>query len=437
MSVLGAMNTAVSGLSAQSAAFGNISENISNSQTTGFKGVNTSFVDYLTSSTPTNNLSGSVVALPQYTNNVQGTITQSTNPLAMAISGQGFFSVAESNGATPSGQTTFNPQQFYTRAGDFAMNSQGYLVNSAGEYLQGWAVNPATGAVNQSQLQTIQVNQTQFSPVPTSTISLAANLPETPAAGSTAASQVQVYDALGNLQPVTVSWTQDSTNVWTATVTSPNNTPSATIGTAQVDFGPTASGNPVPAGTIGALGATTGAVTVTPYAAGAPASLNLTANFGSGNQTIALNLGNFGSSAGVTQFGGTTYNLLDASQNGVGVGAFSGISIQPSGNVVANYDNGQSVTLAQIPVTTFAAPNSLQSQNGQAYTATATSGNPIAQGANNNGAGTLVVGSVESSNVDLAKQFSNLIIAQNAYGANAKVITTASTLLQTAINMVQ
>ena len=97
MSLLGAMNTAISGLTAQSAAFGNISDNVANSQTTGYKQVETSFVDYLTTSTATVNDPGAVVAQPDYLNNVQGTITQINNPLALAIAGQGFFAVSQSD----------------------------------------------------------------------------------------------------------------------------------------------------------------------------------------------------------------------------------------------------------------------------------------------------------------------------------------------------
>ena len=97
MSLLGAMNTAISGLTAQSAAFGNISDNVANSQTVGYKEVNTNFVDYLTTSNATTNDPGAVVAQPAYANNVQGTITQVNNPLALAIAGQGFFAVSQSD----------------------------------------------------------------------------------------------------------------------------------------------------------------------------------------------------------------------------------------------------------------------------------------------------------------------------------------------------
>jgi flagellar hook protein FlgE len=105
--------------------------------------------------------------------------------------------------------------------------------------------------------------------------------------------------------------------------------------------------------------------------------------------------------------------------------------------VTANYNNGQSVTVAQIPVITFADPNALQRQNGQAFTSTLQSGVAIAQNQDQNGAGTLVAGSVEQSNVDIATQLSALIVAQEAYGANAKVISTANEMLETTLQVKQ
>ncbi|MDE2516819.1 MAG: flagellar hook protein FlgE [Rhodospirillales bacterium] len=436
MSLFGALNTAVSGLSAQSNAFGNISDNVANSQTVGYKGVDTSFIDYLTTSTATDNQPGAVTTRPDYTNEVQGTITQSTDPLALAIAGQGFFAVSEQNGTTTTGQPVFNTQQYYTRAGDFTMDKNGYLVNSAGEFLQGWAVNPATGIANQSSLQPIQITQTQFNPVPTSQVDLSANLPATPAAGTPVSSQVDVYDSLGNVHTLTLNWSQISTNDWAVTVTSPDNTPSTTIGSAEVQFG-SASGNPVSAGTIGAFGTTTGGITGAAYSAGGAATLTLATNFGSGAQSISLNMGNFGQANGVTQFAGTTYSLRNLSQNGVPPGSFTGITTTSAGDIVANYNNGQSETVAQVPVITFANADALQRQNGQAFTATNQSGAAIAQSESTNGAGNLVTGSVESSNVDIATEFSKLIVAQQAYGANAKMVTTADQLLQTTINMKQ
>jgi flagellar hook protein FlgE len=437
MSLFGALYTAVSGLTAQSAAFGNISDNVANSQTVGFKGVNTAFSDYLTTSTASDNQSGSVVATPEYNNEAQGSITQSTDPLALAISGAGFFAVNESNSATTSGTPIISSQQYYTRAGDFTLNKDGYLVNSAGEYLDGWITNQTTGVTDTTQLQTIQVNQSQFNPVATQNVDLSANLPATPSATTVTSSDIQVYDALGTAHTVTINWAQNTQNDWTATISCPDNTSGATIGTAEVQFGPETSGNAVAEGTVGAIGAVSGSVTGTSYAANTAADVSFVANFGNGNQTINLNLGDFGSSTGVTQFAGTTYNLRNVSQDGVPAGSFTGISMQASGNIVSNYNNGASITIAQVPLATFNAPDALQRQNGQAFTQDAASGNPSIQATGSNEAGSLVTGSVESSNVDIAAEFSKLIIAQQAYGANTKVVTTGSTLLQETIDMKQ
>ena len=113
MSLFGAMNSAISGLTSQSDAFGNISDNVSNAQTVGYKRVDTNFIDYLTTSNTNVNDPGSVVARPAYVNNVQGTVTQSDNQLALAIAGQGFFAVSQQSGEV-NNIPTFDQQQFYS-----------------------------------------------------------------------------------------------------------------------------------------------------------------------------------------------------------------------------------------------------------------------------------------------------------------------------------
>ena len=441
MSLFGAMNTAISGLNAQSNAFANISDNVANSQTVGYKRVDTSFVDYLTTSTATANDSGSVVGLPDYVNNVQGTITQTDNPLGLAIAGQGFFAVSQQTGEV-NGLPTFNPQQDYTRAGDFQMDKNGYLVNSAGEFLNGWPVNPATGVVNQNSLAPIQVTQTVFNPVPTSNVTIAANLPATPAAGTATAgspitSDIDVYDALGTMHTVALNWVQTASGDWTVSIDSPDDIAAPAVGTAEVQFGPVTSGNPVPTGTVGQITNVTGTVATTGYSAGSAATLSFVTDFGSGPQTVTLNLGTYGQTNGVTQYAGTQYNQGGVSQNGVPPGAFASVTTQTNGDIVINYNNGQTRTIAQVPVVTFNSPDQLQRQNGQAFTTTPTSGSPIAEQANTNGAGSLVVQSVESSNVDIAAEFSQLIVAQQAYSANAKLVTSADQMLQQTLNMKQ
>ena len=440
MSLFGAMNTAISGLSAQSDAFGNISDDVANSQTVGFKRVDTNFVDYLTTSTNSTNNPGAVVARPAYVNNVQGTITQTDNPLGLAIAGQGFFAVSQQTGSV-NNVPTFNPQTFYTRAGDFQLNKNGYLVNSAGQFLNGWAVNPNTGIANQNSLAPIQLTQTVYNPVPTGTVALSANLPATPAAGtatvaSPISSDIDVYDALGTSHVVTLDWVQTGVNDWTVSLDVPDDINARARGSAEVMFG-AASGNGVPEGTVGDIRNVTGTVTSPGYAANTGATLAFTTDFGSGPQTITVNLGTYGQTNGVTQYAGSEYNLRGLTQDGVPPGSFSGVSTQANGDIVVNYDNGQARTIGRVPLITFNNPNGLKRQNGQSFTATLESGTPLAEQASTNGAGNLVTGSVEGSNVDIATEFSKLIVAQQAYGANAKMVTTAQMLLQTTIDMKQ
>lgn len=434
MSLFSAMNTAISGLSAQSTAFGNISDNVANSQTTGFKRTDTAFIDYLTSSTAAANNPGAVVARPDYMNSVQGTLAQTDNPLSMAIAGQGFFSVSRETDQA-GGVTQFSPQGYYTRAGDFSMNKDGYLVNSAGDYLNGWSVDPSTGVVDRTSTAPIQVTQTVYNPVATTDLTLSANLPATPAAGTPVAPQVDVYDSLGTAHQVTLNWTQNAANDWSVSINVPDDINAAARGTADVQFGATASGNPVADGTVGKVGSGTGSVTTGTYSANNPATLSFTADFGNGPQAITLNLGNYGQSNGVTQYAGSTFSLRGINQNGVPPGSFSSVSTTTAGDIQVNYDNGQSRTVARAPLVTFNNPDALQRQNGQGFTATLASGDPLSQDAGTNGAGSLVTNSVEQSNVDIASEFSKLIVAQRAYTANTKMVTTADDMLQQTLDM--
>lgn len=432
MSLFGAMSTAISGLTAQSAAFGNIGDNVANSQTVGFKRIDTSFQDYLTTSNATQNQSGSVVARPDYVNTVQGTITQTDRPLDLAITGPGFFSVSRQIGEK-NGAPVFQSPIQYTRAGDFAVNRDGYLVNSTGHFLNGWSANTA-GVVDTTAVAPIQVGQSGYSPVATSEVRLSANLPATPDPAVPVASQVQVYDVLGQTHPLQLAWTPvtGTPNAWQVAISAAG--AAVPAGVAGIAFG--AIGNPAaPEGTIGGVTSVSGAVTGSTFGAGQPATLDVVVDFGSGPQTITLNLGTFGQSNGLTQYAGTDYSLKSLTQNGVAPGSFSNVETRANGDVVVNFDNGQSRTVARVPLVTFADPDALQREDGQAFTATRDSGAPQTLAVDSNGAGSLVVSAVESSNVDIAKEFTKLIVAQRAYSANTKMVTTADELLQQTLDM--
>jgi flagellar hook protein FlgE len=429
MSLFGAMNTAISGLTAQSAAFGNIGDNVANSQTVGFKRIDTTFQDYLTTSSASTNQPGAVVSRPDYANTVQGTVTQTDNPLDLAIAGQGFFVVSR-----PVGEDRNNPifrvQQDYTRAGDFAMNKNGYIVNGSGDYLNAWLTDPSTGLLDTTAARPIVIGQAGYSPVATGNATLSANLPASPD-GTPIKAQMPITDALGRSQTLDMSWTPAAANVWTLTISQGGST--TPLGTATIAFGTV--GNPAaPQGTVGsAVG--TGGITGSTFAEGAACTLKIAADFGAGPQPITLNLGHFGKSDGLTQFAGTTYSPRALTQDGVAPGSFNGVTMRPNGDVVINYDNGQSRVAGRVPIVTFANPDGLQRENGQAFSATRDSGAPQIIQAGSNGAGQLVANAVEGSNVDIAKEFTKLIVAQRAYSANTKLVTTADELLQSTLDM--
>ena len=204
-------------------------------------------------------------------------------------------------------------------------------------------------------------------------------------------------------------------------------------------FGPASGFAGLQAGSIGDIqlnAVNPGTVTAYPNAPGnTAAKLDFTVNFGSGTQTITLDLGTYGQPDGVTQFAGSEYNLRGLSQNGVPPGAFASVTTQANGNIIVNYDNGQARVIAKVPIITFNAPDKLQRQDGQSFTTTLESGTPLAEAAGTNGAGNLVTESIESSNVDIATEFSKLIVAQRAYTASTRMVTTADDLLQQTIDM--
>lgn len=428
MSLFGSMTTAITGLNAQARALGHVSDNVANSQTAGFKRTDTNFVSYLTESTQSVHRPGSVVARPDYTNTVAGPIAQSENPLSMAISGQGFFSVALPTG-TSNGQVAFDERQFYTRAGDFQLDRDGYMVNGAGYVLQGWSSN-SLGEPDRTQMQPIRISELVFNPIATSTIELSANLP----AGGTAAvtTPINVYDSLGTLQPMTLTWTPNGANTWTLDIAAPG--AGGSLGTIDVQFGQAAT-PAVADGTVGGFANATGSLAGAAAVLGDPSLVSFTADFGQGPQAVSLNLGAFGAARGVTQYAGDEYELRNLAQNGVPLGAYSSVAIRENGDVAINYDNGQSRVIARVPITTFNAPDRLQRLDGQAFMRTVESGEARTTDAGSNGAGRLATSSIEGSNVDIASEFSKLIVAQRAYTANTKIVTAADEMLQDTINM--
>jgi flagellar hook protein FlgE len=444
MGIFDALTTAVSGLQAQSFALQNISGNIANSQTIGYKETDTAFDALVSQAALGQQTSGGVFASSVASNGVQGTIQNETVATDMAINGQGYFVVTQ-----PSGSSGTNPQfsgvNDYTRRGDFQMDANGYMVNGAGYYLMGIPVDPATGAPTASSPQVLQFNSDFLPAQATTSISYGANLPSAPPTGlltpgsynadptiagtgtvegqdtttftnqSLDGGSVTGYDSLGNPVNIQLRWAETATsatgNTWqlfyqtnanaTGTQVAWQNTGTAfTFNTSGQLTSPTAS-----------------SLTLTGLAVNGDTVGNVTLNYGS-------NLTQYASTTGSVQ-------VTSLTQNGFGAGSMQSLSVA-GGQIVGSFSNGQTVALANVTVATFNGQDSLQPLNGEAFAATPESGNP-----NFGGTGTVVGSSLEASNVDIATQFSQLIVAQQAYSANARVMTTADQMIQSLLTVIQ
>ncbi|MFN8723123.1 MAG: flagellar hook-basal body complex protein, partial [Rhodospirillales bacterium] len=210
MSLFGALTTGVSGMNAQSRAMGNISENLANTQTTAYKRADTRFAHLVTNSSARNNAPGGVIATPAYQNSIQGTLLSTQSATDLAITGGGFFAIADS---ATSAKTS------YSRRGDFALDKDGYMVNGAGQFLRGWSItNPAATSgwtANTSSSNPIQVSQAPVPASQTTTLDYLANLPSNAAAGTDFVSTAQVYDQFGNVNNLSLRWVkQAAANTW-------------------------------------------------------------------------------------------------------------------------------------------------------------------------------------------------------------------------------
>jgi flagellar hook protein FlgE len=207
---------------------------------------------------------------------------------------------------------------------------------------------------------------------------------------------------------------------------------------AEINFGGAIPGGPIAApGTISSI---TDLQNITapgagPFALGDQAAMIFNLDYGFGPQSVSLRLGGYGVPTGLTNYSGTQYSVRDLSQDGVPLGAYSGVTVRENGDVAVNYDNGQTRIVARVPVVAFNDPDKLQRLDGQAFMRTVESGEARVTDASSNGVGKLVTGSIERSNVDIAAEFSKLILAQRAYTSNTRIVTASDEMLQDTINM--
>jgi flagellar hook protein FlgE len=448
MSLFSALTVAVGGLNAQSRSIGHISDNISNASTTGFKRIDTQFQSLVTQSSAALSDPGGVRATPVYQNDIQGGTVQDQNATSLAVAGKGFFAVKQPS-TSATGTTSFTGETKYTRRGDFTLDKNGYMTNGSGFVVTGYALDES--GIRSDEVQPVQISALIDKPVATSTVTYKANLPASSGTGAAATnfspSTVQVYDNFGAKHTLSFDWSKSATNSWQlavnvadAQISSGVPTP---VATQLLDFGFNVGSPGVTAGTINTVADANGTPFFTvPSGAGAasgqPVNVSFSAFFpGAGAQTINLNFGTFGQSAGVTQFDSTSLVVNSIEQNGIPQGSFRDLAIDADGYISANYDNGRTRTLYQLQLAQFNSPDNLHREDGGVFSSTIASGSPNSNNPGSNGNGKLVSNALEGSNVDIADEFTKMIQAQRVYSANAKTITTANSMLEEIINIIR
>ena len=437
MSLDGALDAATSALQAQSKALSIISDNIANSSTTGYKAVDVSFSSLLAgASTTTSDTTGGVTASGQQNLYAQGLVSSTNTSTNMAINGNGLFVVSS---GTASASTTYA----YTRDGDFGTDSNGYLTEN-GYTLMGWPTD-STGAVSASDmnttagLQAINVDRYSSSAAPTTAVTAAANLPADATAGSSYTTSIEVYDSLGTAEEVPVTWTKGTVaNEWTMSIGNPTDAStgasSGTIGgitSYTIDFNSD--------GTLGTISYDSGGTATT---VSAPTITVASWSDGANTTTdgsITLDLGTSGKSDGLTQYAtGETDPTVNPTitKNGIAYGTLKSVSIGSDGTVSATYSNNQSVAIYKVAVATFANEDGLQAESNNVYEETSASGSYRLNIAGQDGAGSIEGSALEGSTTDTSSEFSQMIVAQQAYSAASSIITTDKDMFTALMNAV-
>ncbi|WP_298210246.1 flagellar hook-basal body complex protein [Ferrimicrobium sp.] len=438
------LSAAITGINADQQWLDNIANNIANSNTVGYQSTSIQFADLLYQQSQgagapvagnqggTNPIvmgSGVRVASDN-TNFAQGTLQQTGVSTDLAISGSGFLVVSQGG------------QDYYTTDGALQLDAAGQLVTSTGAIVQGWAPG-ANGQINQnSPLTGITIPQGQVAnPKATQNITLGGNL----AAGATNPVTVTTtaYDSLGDPIPITFTFMPSSTTPgsWQVAASVPPSGTSTTPTYLSIDgttatqsaSGVISGGTPITfnetTGQIESIdGSTTNLSTAT--IGGFPATYNLPANYTANLDFPAVN-----STNAVTQFAGSSSSLAVTNQDGAPSGALTGFSIGSDGTVQGTYANGTKQVLGQIASALFTNPEGLAKQGNLLYQATLNSGTAQLGAAGSGGRGTFVGGSVEESNVNLGNELTDLVLAQTAYQANTKVVSTTASVLQSLVQM--
>ncbi len=453
MSLFGALFSGVSGLAAQSQAMGIIADNITNVTTTAFKRTTSDFSTLVTGSrTSTSFAPGGVQPAVRQLVDTQGLLQASNSPLDVGINGNGFFVVSDI--AAP---TSTTGEFLFTRAGSFVPDKDGNLRNAAGFFLRGYAVtDTTTGTITSDRtnlLATTTVNVTNFSGTAqrTTTVKIQANLQATQAISAQEATylptvsatnmasgnvtpdfkrSVQIFDSQGGSRTLTFAFLKDAaaTNQWNTEIfvdPSTDITPAGSFIDGQISTGLTVFN------ADGSINIASSTVTLTnvniPF--GGTTGLGITTP-----QTISINFGTTGKTDGLTQFAGAS-ELVSTDVDGALFGTLTAVNIDELGVVTASFSNGLQQDIFKLPVATFPNPNGLVARNGTAFLAGNASGDFTLQLSGESGAGKIAPSSLEASTVDLAQEFTDMIITQRAFSSAGKIITTTDEMLDELVRL--
>jgi flagellar hook protein FlgE len=431
MSIYTALRAGVSGLTANSSALAVISDNIANVNTVGYKrsGVDFSALVNAQNANTTYN-AGGVLPIVRQQISLQGSLEQSRSSTDFAISGGGFFIVSSNNQELSNGGRVL-----FTRAGSFTIDADGYMVNAQGLFLQGWPVN-SDGSVTSSPTSLSAIEPINISGVgglaePTANVSLNANLnsaqadyagaqgvydPGDLATGTVTPhfeSTLEVYDSLGAPRSIAFGFLKTGPNTWAVESYSRPNT-NITGGGAN---GGLLSSGTITFNTDGTVASVTGGIAGT-------VTIPWAVSTGAAAQDVDIDL-----TSGMTQFA-NSFGVTSVTADGVPPGDLVGLVLEGDGFLTAQFSNGRARALYQIPLATFLNPDGLAADQGGAFLTTLESGLYNINAANAGGAGRIVSGALEASNVDLATEFTNLITTQRAYSAASRIITTADQMLE-------
>lgn len=404
-------STALSALSAHSTAVDVVGNNLANMNTPGFKASTVSFHDLVTQSlgaglgeTQVGFGVGRPVTLRQFS---QGAIQTSPGPLDAAIQGDGFLVVKDSAGQT-----------LYTRGGNLQVDKSGLLLTATGERLQGWTEVNGVLNTNGAIGDIVVPVGTVRAPLASTEFSFDMNLNAAAATGDTFQASIEVFDSLGASHVITVTFTKTATaNEWNYSISVPAADTTA----------------PTPPVT-GTLTFNSQGKLTNPPAAGPMPSINITGFVnGAANMTLTWQLYDK-STPRLTQY--TQPSAISANaQDGSPAAQLIRVGLADGGRVLAQYSNGQQQVVGQLAMASIRNPESLIAVGNNNYQLSARSALPAIGLPGTGGRGTILGGAVEFSNVDIAREFTQLIVLQRGYQANAKVVAVVDDLSQETINL--